>query len=68
MIKGKEDEIYRLKKSFNGMEKAPRPQYMKIDSYFVEHGFQRCPFEHTLYIKFIDPGDILIVCDSGRLQ
>ena len=33
----------------------------KIDSYFVENGFQRCPFEHTLYINFVEPGDILIV-------
>ena len=24
--------------------------------------FQRYPFEHTLYVKFIEPGDILIVC------
>lgn len=28
----------------------------------MQNGFQRCPHEHTLYIKYIDPGDVLIVC------
>ena len=57
-----EDKVYRLKKALYGLKQAPRAWYKKIDSYFIENGFQRCPFEHTLYIKFIEPGDILIVC------
>ncbi|XP_027351227.1 uncharacterized protein LOC113862337 [Abrus precatorius] len=36
--------------------------YKKIDSYFVQNSFQRCSFEHTLYIKSVEPNDILIVC------
>jgi hypothetical protein len=28
----------------------------------MQNGFQRCPYEHTLYIKFVEPGDVLIVC------
>ena len=36
--------------------------YKKIDSYFVHNGFQRCPFEHTLYIRSVDSDNILIVC------
>ena len=61
-IKGKEDKVYKLKKALYGLKQALRAWYKWIDSYFVEHGFQRCPLEHTLYIKFIDLGDILIVC------
>ena len=61
-IEGNEDKVYRLKKALYGLKQAPRAWYKKIDSYFLQHGFQRCPFEHTLYIKFIDPGDVLIVC------
>lgn len=34
----------------------------QIDSYFMEHGFQRCPYEHTLYVKTNSQGDIVIVC------
>ena len=62
VIPGVEDKVYRLKKALYGLKQAPRAWYKKIDSYFIENGFQRCPFEHTLYIKFIEPGDILIVC------
>jgi len=62
LVKGKEDKVYRLKKALYGLKQAPRAWYKKNDSYFIQNGFQRCPFEYTLYIKFIDPGDVLIVC------
>ncbi|XLT27854.1 hypothetical protein HN873_059146, partial [Arachis hypogaea] len=61
-VLGKEDKVYKLKKALYGLKQAPRAWYKKIDSYFIENGFRRCPFEHTLYIKFVEPGDILIVC------
>ena len=61
MIPGEEEKVYRLKKTLYGLKQALRAWYKKI-SYFVENGFQRCPFEHTLYIKFVEPSDILIVC------
>ena len=58
----KEDKVYKLKKALYGLKQAPRAWYKKIDSYFIENGFRRCPFEHTLYIKFVENRDILIVC------
>ena len=61
-VEGKEDKVYRLKKALYGLKQAPRAWYKKIDSYFVHNGFQRCPFEHTLYIKSADFDNILIVC------
>ncbi|KAG2404035.1 Retrovirus-related Pol polyprotein from transposon TNT 1-94 Protease [Vigna angularis] len=61
-VKGKENKVYRLKKALYGLKQAPRAWYKRIDSYFLQHGFQRCPFEHTLYIKVVDPDDIIIVC------
>ena len=62
VIPGEENKVYRLKKALYGLKQAPRAWYKKIDSFFVENGFPRCPFEHTLYIKFVEPSDILIVC------
>jgi len=62
VIKGKEDKVYKLNKALYGLKQAPRAWYKKIDAYFVQNGFQICLFKHTLYIKFFDPGDILIVC------
>ena len=44
------------------MKQAPRAWYKKINSWFVHNGFERCPYKHTLYVKSIDPGDILIMC------
>ena len=61
MISGEEDKVYRLKKALYGLKQGLRAWYKKIDSYFVENGIQRCPSKHTLYIKFVEPGDILIV-------
>ena len=51
-----ENKVYRLKKTLYGLKEASRAWYKKIDSYFVKYGFQRCPFEHTLYIKYVQPG------------
>jgi hypothetical protein len=62
VVRGKEDTVYRLKKTLYGLKQALRAWYKTIDSYFLQNGFHRCPFEHTLYIKFIDYGDLLIVC------
>ena len=62
VFRGKEDKIYRLKKALYRLKQALRAWYTKIDSYFVQHGFKRCPFEHTLCVKFVDLEDILIVC------
>lgn len=62
VVKGMEDKVYRLKKALYGLMRATRTWYNKIESYFVHNGFQICLFEHTLYMKFVDPGDFLIVC------
>ncbi|RDX70022.1 hypothetical protein CR513_50784, partial [Mucuna pruriens] len=35
-------------------------EHKKVDSYFVQHDFERCPFEHTLYVKFVE--NIIIIC------
>ena len=59
---GQEDKVHRLKKALYGLKQAPRAWYTRIDTYFVEYGFLRCPYEHTLYIKFNPEGDVLIVC------
>lgn len=60
--RGQENKVYRLIKALYGLKQAPRAWYTRIDSYFIGHGFQRCPYEHTLYIKFKPDEDILIVC------
>lgn len=55
-----EDKVYRLKRALYGLKQAPRAWYTRIDSYFQKNGFQRCPHEHTLYIKNNSQGDIIV--------
>lgn len=58
---GNEHKVYKLKKALYGLKQAPRAWYSRIDAYFLKEGFKKCPYEHTLFIKF-DGGKMLIVC------
>lgn len=54
-------KVYRLKKALYGLRQAPRAWYSKIKGYFQREGFEKCPSEHTLFVKTTPDGDILIV-------
>nr|MCG7218401.1 hypothetical protein [Candidatus Liberibacter asiaticus] len=56
---GEEDKVYKLKKALYGLRQAPRAWYSKIEGYFVESGFEKCDYEHTLFVKVEE--EILIV-------
>ncbi|RDX85072.1 hypothetical protein CR513_33794, partial [Mucuna pruriens] len=58
--KGKEDKIYKLKKTLYGLKQVPRAWYSKIEVYFAKENFERCSSEHTLFTKK-NEGNILIV-------
>ena len=60
--KGSEGKVYRLKKALYGLKQAPRAWYSRIEAYFIKEGFNKCPFEHTLFVKTANEGKILIVC------
>lgn len=49
--KGEEDKVYKLRKALYGLKQAPRAWYSRIDSYFTKEGFQKCEYEHTLFVK-----------------
>ncbi|KAH9790788.1 hypothetical protein KPL71_003509 [Citrus sinensis] len=61
VVKRHEDKILRLKKALYGLKQAPMAWNSRIDKYFQENGFTKCPYEHALYVKE-KAGDILIVC------
>lgn len=50
-IVGKENQVYRLRKALYGLKQAPRAWYGKIDSYFLQNGFEMSKNEPTLYAK-----------------
>ncbi|KAJ7961115.1 Retrovirus-related Pol polyprotein from transposon TNT 1-94 [Quillaja saponaria] len=51
VIEGQEDKVLKLKKAFYGLKQAPRAWNNRIDKYFQENGFVRCPHEYALYVK-----------------
>ncbi|KAH9687903.1 hypothetical protein KPL70_014941 [Citrus sinensis] len=61
VVKGHEDKVLRLKKALYGLKQAQRAWNSRIDKYFQEKDFTKCPYEHALYVKEKDE-DILIVC------
>ncbi|MCH85372.1 hypothetical protein A2U01_0006218, partial [Trifolium medium] len=59
--KAGKDKVYKLKKALYGLKQAPRAWYSKIESYFVQEKFEKCPHEHTLFVKQSSQGKLLIV-------
>ena len=59
--KVKNDKVLKLKKVLYGLKQAPGAWYNRIDKYFQENNFTKCPNEHGLYVKIKD-GNILIMC------
>lgn len=59
---GNAKKVYKLKKTLYGLKQAPRAWYSRIESYCTREGFEKCPYEHTLFVKIGDRGRILMVC------
>lgn len=59
---GQEGKVYKLKKALYGLKQAPRAWNARIDKYFVENGFEKCPYEHALYMKVDANRNFLLVC------
>ena len=60
--KGNEHKVYKLKKGIVGLKQALQAWYSRIESYFTKESFEKCPYEHNLFIKAHEGGKILIVC------
>ena len=53
-VKGKENLVYRLKKSLYSLKQAPRQWYLKFDKFMTEQGYDRCHSNHCVYFKRLD--------------
>ncbi|PNX58473.1 putative LRR receptor-like protein kinase, partial [Trifolium pratense] len=58
---GNKNMVYKLKKALYGLKQAPRAWYSKIEAYFNSEKFVKCPYEHTLFVKYGKKDEILIV-------
>ena len=59
---GHENQVYKLKKALYGLKQASRAWYSRIEAFFTKECFLKCPYEHTLFIKYRGDTKILIVC------
>ena len=59
--KGNEQKVYKLKKELYGIKQAPRAWYNHIEAYFMKEGFEKCDYEHTLFIKASKEDKVLII-------
>ncbi|CAL5385932.1 unnamed protein product [Camellia sinensis] len=59
---GHEDKVYKSKKTLYGLKQAPRAWNTRIDQYFHDNGFEKCPYEHALYLKKEADGSMLLAC------
>ncbi|KAH9743189.1 Integrase catalytic domain-containing protein [Citrus sinensis] len=57
---GYEHKVYKLKKALYGLKQAPRAWYSRIEVYFLKEGFEKCDYEHTLFIKTGKESKLLI--------
>jgi len=57
-----EGKVYKLKKALYDLKQAPRAWNTRIDRYFQENGFEKCPYEHAIYVKKEADGNILFAC------
>ena len=60
-VKGHKNNVLKLNKALYGLKQASRAWYSRIDGYFLENGFVKCPNEYAIYIKIKESSDTLIV-------
>ena len=56
-----EHKVYKLKRTLYGLKQAPCAWYSRIEAYFMKEGFEKCDYEHTLFIKTGKEGNVLII-------
>ncbi|CAL1403002.1 unnamed protein product [Linum trigynum] len=60
VVAGEENKVYRLKKALYGLKQAPRAWYNRIEQYFAATGFEKCPYEPTLFVKKVGESTLLV--------
>ncbi|KAJ4715506.1 Retrovirus-related Pol polyprotein from transposon TNT 1-94 [Melia azedarach] len=66
-VPGKEDYICKLKKSLYGLKQSPRQWYKGFDSYMIEIGYTRSPYDCCVYYSKATNGSLIyLVLDRSK--
>ena len=60
-VKGKENLVCKLKKSFYGLKQAPRQWYKKFDSFMMSHGYNKTSSDHCVFTRKFSNDDFIIL-------
>ena len=68
-VKGKENLVFKLKKSLYELKKTPRQWYKKFDSFMMSHGYNRTTSDHCVLTRklYDDEFIILLLCLDDML-
>ncbi|KAJ4703754.1 Retrovirus-related Pol polyprotein from transposon TNT 1-94 [Melia azedarach] len=58
-VPGKEDYVCKLKKSLYGLKQSPRQWYKRFDSYMIEIGYTRSPYDCCVYYSKATNGSLI---------
>ncbi|CAL1382933.1 unnamed protein product [Linum trigynum] len=58
-VPGKEDYVCKLKKSLYGLKQSPRQWYKRFDSYMLELGYNRSPYDCCVYHSKAEDGSMI---------
>ena len=59
VIEGKEDPVYRLKKSLYGLKQSPRKWYLRFDAFMIEHDYSRSKYDSCVYHRKLNDGSFV---------
>ena len=62
IVKGREQQVYRLRKALYGLKQAPKAWNRRIDSFLHKLSFTKCTVEHGVYVRESEHEGLLIVC------
>lgn len=61
VVEGKEEYVWRLKKSLYGLKQAPRQWYKKFMSIMREQGYKKKSSDNCVFVKKFADGDFIIL-------
>nr|AAT44257.1 putative polyprotein [Oryza sativa Japonica Group] len=61
VVPGKENLVYRLKKSLYGLKQSPRQWYKRFDSFMFSQKFRRSNYDSCVYLKVVDGSSIYLL-------
>jgi len=61
LIEGKEDHVWRLRKSLYGLKQVPRQWYKKFEFVMCDHGYKKTTSDHCVFVKRFANNDFIIL-------